>query len=374
MRNGIFPSPLSVALAVILSVTGSGALAADTDGSLDSMWSDQPKSAEGAAASYAPLCSLDSFRQSDLVLNGAWSGVGPFKGTGTTLIDQDRNTIKLNVDKSSITGAELSVNDSSEGLLKLEMSADFLLESLGARAAKVADFNAQLEKEKARLSAADQTDTVNLQAGRYLVYIHPTQTSSYKIRINSRDAGSEAIKQPVPETGTKPAKPNTDVATTHGAPPPSVPVNLKDQFLDLVNSWQRVKKTAVKDRNASALADVLSGAALTMQSNAIKWLQDHNSHYEVDAKSVVIDHYVELIKDRKYAVYSLIKESSKYINDASGQVMKDTTDVYNVNYTVEKINGHWFITDSAIVQPAKANAGEGKTTQQTPKTPGKDSH
>ncbi|MGH9553777.1 MAG: IMS domain-containing protein, partial [Terriglobales bacterium] len=121
---------------------------------------------------------------------------------------------------------------------------------------------------------------------------------------------------------------------------------LKDQFNDLINNWQRVKKAALFDLTARDLNSVLSGKALTTQLGAIKWLQDHHKHYEMDAKSVAVDHYVELVRGQKYAVYAKVIESSKYIDDTNKEVLKEVDDdSYTVNYTVEKSQDHWLITD-----------------------------
>jgi hypothetical protein len=72
-------------------------------------------------------------------------------------------------------------------------------------------------------------------------------------------------------------------------------------------------------------------------------------------KNVAVDHYVEVVKDQKYSVYAFVSESSKYVDDSSGQpqVLKDLNNNYDVIYAIEKIGDQWFITDSAINQPTK---------------------
>ena len=75
----------------------------------------------------------------------------------------------------------------------------------------------------------------------------------------------------------------------------------------------------------------------------------------MNPKSVVVDRYTETIKGQKYAVYAQVKESSKYMDEPTGQVIKDSEDTYNVNYTIEKSGDKWLISDSAIVtQPNKS--------------------
>lgn len=99
---------------------------------------------------------------------------------------------------------------------------------------------------------------------------------------------------------------------------------------------------------------MLSGRALVRQTDAIKWLQANKKYYDMNPRSVVVDRFNELTKGQKYAVYAQVKESSKYMDEPTGQVIKDSEDTYNVNYTIEKSGDKWLISDSAIVtQPNK---------------------
>jgi len=359
------------------------------DGSLDSMWNDQTPG-KGSERASAPLCTVESFKDSELIKTGAWLGVGPFRGDSNELVDANQNKITVSLNKNHIIGAQFSLADKPNDMLKLQMSADFLLESLGARPARIADFNTQLDGASAQLHASNSSNPVNLSAGRYLVYIFPEHNgadNNFVIRVNSKDATQEVIKStahPATSTSESPgwnsaAPVPTKTTVTTSAPPNSTPTSenpaiattlgtihttklssaeappagdLKGQFADLINNWQQIKCAAVKDKDAAALITVLSGKALSKQTDAVKWLTDHKKHYENSAKNVIVDHLVEVAKDQKYTVSAQITETSKYIDEASGQVLKDTTDTYSVDYTVERINGKWYITDSAKVTPA----------------------
>lgn len=91
------------------------------------------------------------------------------------------------------------------------------------------------------------------------------------------------------------------------------------------------------------------------QSDAIKWLQTNHKYYDMNPRTVVVDRFVDIVKGQKYAVYAQVKESSKYMDEPTGQVIKDSEDTYNVNYTIEKSGDKWLISDSSIVgQPTKS--------------------
>jgi len=124
---------------------------------------------------------------------------------------------------------------------------------------------------------------------------------------------------------------------------------LKEAFLDTINRWQKLKRIAVRQRQTKDLALVLSGKALTRQSDAIKWLTTNHRYYEMTPKGVTVDSYEEIVGGQRYAVYAQVKEFSKFMDDSTNQVIKTSDDVYNVNYTMEKVGNEWFINDSSIV-------------------------
>jgi len=455
VRRRDFTTALS--LTVLSSFVACGAaFAADPDPSLDQMWTDpavtekkaasEPvEAASEASTGSAPLCSVDSLKQSALIKTGGWPGIGPFKGDGNEYVDAGQNRLKLESAKDKITSAELRLTNQNKNtaIFNLEMSADFLLESLGAKEARISDFNGQLEKSRTQLLQSSEATPLNLTAGSYLVYMHPEQDKtsadkySFVIKVSSKDASSDMIRrhssgttaaanppatkptETTNENGWETTKPTTAAtapasgtpkttrtmmtstpglnfgietpkttttttttptkiasaiptqrtpATTSSAttsssdasstsPPDeaSTPLSLKDTFRDVIFSWQKLKKVAVRQRDTSELSTVLSGRALVRQSDAIKWLQTNKKYYDMNPKSVVVDRYTETIKGQKYAVYAQVKESSKYMDEPTGQIIKDSEDTYNVNYTIEKSGDKWLISDSAIVtQPSKS--------------------
>ena len=76
----------------------------------------------------------------------------------------------------------------------------------------------------------------------------------------------------------------------------------------------------------------------------------------MSAKGISVERFSEITPGQKYAVFVEIKELSKLMDDTNNQVIKETDDSYKVNYTVEKINGEWFITDSAFVDKSTTPA------------------
>ncbi|RTL38887.1 MAG: DUF4101 domain-containing protein [Candidatus Melainabacteria bacterium] len=470
MRRRDFTTAFSLTVISSFLTCGAG-FAADADPSLDQMFSDpavtekkaggatESSSVEasgGAGSGPAPLCSIDALKQSALIKTGGWPGIGPFKGDGSEYVDAGQNRLKIESAKDKITSAELRLNNQNKNtaIFNLEMSADFLLESLGAKEARISDFNGQLEKSRVQLLQSSESKPLNLSAGSYVVNLHPEQDKtaadkySFVIKVSSKDASSDLLKQHPPEsatdstdtdttpsrvasnpdkqsdttengwetskrtttttasktprttiasppglsfgietpkatrtTGSTPTKiatatpqrppvtsPNTASQATASSQPtttdssnpdetstaPAAPTSLKDTFREVIFNWQKLKKVAVRQRDTSELSTALSGKALIRQSDAIKWLQTNKKYYDMNPRSVVVDRYNELVKGQKYAVFAQVKESSKYMDEPTGQVIKDSEDTYNVNYTIEKSGDKWLISDSAIVtQPGK---------------------
>src|SRR4029453_12229211 len=140
-RNGRPAAVMPVVVAALIAffVLGAGARAADeATGALDSMWEDQAAAGApvppGSASTSAPMCTVKEFQDSSLVQKGGWPGVGPFKPGGADpheMIDSGDNRLKIQVNGEKVTEAYLSLvkdNTSSNVLLDLQMSANFLLE------------------------------------------------------------------------------------------------------------------------------------------------------------------------------------------------------------------------------------------------------
>lgn len=341
-------------------------------------------SAPRSMSATAPMITVEAFKQTSFIQTGNWPGLGPFKATlknANELSDPSENKLRLKVDQQKITEAELQLVKQpsvSNNFLNVQMTTDFLLEALGVKPKKISEFNSQLEKEKQSV-AAGAIDPVSLSAGRYLVsFVSPSQAAiseddrdrlALVIRVNSKDASEEAIREHSIGTG----EPATPIATATGAaasvrpaasqPPRAVPprtgigaiINpqpsdpLKQTFIDVIKSWQSIKKVAVRQRQTTELSNVLAGKALTRQSEAINWLQQNHKYYEMNPRGVVVSKYTELTPGRKFAVNAQVKEQSRFIDDSNGQVVKEGEDTYNVNYTIEKIGDKWFISDSAII-------------------------
>ncbi len=333
------------------------------------------------------MCNVTDFKESDLVKNPIWPGVGPFTDQGDNeYSDQAKNRLKLTVADTKVTAAQLALNNqsASQTFLHLQMSADFLLEALGARAQKISDFNKQLEQSKDQIGKS--TAPINLNAGNYIVAIQQADKSNYLITVNNRQTNKKVVSdlqsQPVTSSTGQPdngwndiadsTSPTTSTTTTTSRPsttpttrPTTKPVTvasattahptgvgqdmMKDLFLELIKRWQQIKKVAVRQRQSGDLAQVLSGSALTRQSNSIKWLSTNNKVYDITPRTLQVDRYVALEPGKKYNVYVKIKELSKLMDATTNAVVKESEDSYNVNYTIEKVGDQWFISDSAVI-------------------------
>lgn len=332
-----------------------------------------------------PLCKLASLQSSDLVKSGGWPGVGPFaqdKSDNAALVDDSKNRIKLKLSGEDVTHAELLlVNQSPKPsqLLAIQMTADFLLEAVGAQPGRIADFNNDMMKNQEKLAGATADGSVNLKAGTYVVQIQkkPAQEStvpgnvSFLIALDNQKPAIVASATPKtapptsfsiystpsatanPPTSTTPTTtpPKTAIATT--TPPQTTPKSddlLHKQFSNLITSWQQVKRAAVKNRQSASLSRILGGNALATQNRAIEWLIENKRYYEMTPVELKVLTYTE-ITPAKYEIETFIKERRQLVSADSMKVEKDTTQAYNVVYTVERIRGAWLITDTRMVKP-----------------------
>ncbi len=331
------------------------------------------------------MCNVADFKESDLIKSPIWPGVGPFTDQGDNQYsDQAQNRLKLTVADTKVTAAQLALSNqpASQTFLHLQMSVDFLLEALGARAQKISDFNKQLEQSKDQIGRSSAP--INLNAGNYIVAIQQPDKSNYLITVNNRQTNKKVVSDLQSQPSTTVSSTQSDIggwndiagsnnsaplrpsiastaasksaATASGNQQPATASTspagqdmMKDLFLELIKRWQQIKKVAVRQRQSADLAQVLSGSALTRQSNSIKWLSTNNKVYDITPRTLQVDRYIALEPGRKYAVYVKIKELSKLMDATTNAVVKESEDSYNVNYTIEKIGDQWFISDSAVI-------------------------
>jgi hypothetical protein len=322
------------------------------------------------------MCTLKQFQESHLVTRGGWPGVGPFSaglGSANEMVDQGSNRLKIQVSDDKVTEAALSLTREKPGtsdFLDLQMSANFLLEAVGARSRKIAEFNHELEKNKQAVLAGADAKPLTLSAGRYLVSIQKDGADgsgrvTYLLRVSSRDISKDLLQQhslsKEPDKGAGQALPDAAGPSepAQGTPPlasavPVAPVAdpLLEEFGNVIKNWQRIKKSATRTRQIAELSAVLSGRALVLQTDAVKWLSFNRKYWDMTPKGVTVERYSEVVPGKKYRVLAQVKQSRRFVDDVTGQVLKDVEDDDKVNYTVEKIGDHWFITDYAIVSSA----------------------
>ena len=380
---------LLLPLAIVVVSISPATFAQESTVSLDNLWDDEASKSTAPVPSLthpssAPMCGFQAFQGSYLVEKGGWTGVGPFKpgdGGPYELVDPQLNHLKLSVADEKITQVELSLTKEKPGkedFLDLQMAGSFLLEAVGAKAKKVADFTTEMEKNKEAILYQSGTHPVNLEAGHYLIAIKRKVTDNpdrfqYVFRVSSRDASPDAIKEHSVAQGGKNSQEagtgNANKVLVDGKIASVVTATndpaLKQEFLAVIQNWQKVKKTVTRQRQASELSNVLSGRALAVQTDSVKKLLSSHKYWEINPKGVAVDRYIEQVAGQKYQVLAQVKQSKKYVDEITGQVLKEDDDSDKVSYTMEKIGNQWFITDYSIISstPQAVKSGPGKASK-----------
>lgn len=328
-------------------------------------------------ATAAPLVKLDEFNNSHFIKQGGWPGIGPFHrqaGADDVFVDQAGNSLGLHVSGGRVSQATFNlVNKTAtyDDFLDLQVASEFLLEGLNVKPKTIMEFNQQLEDAKDSLLNQPATAPITINAGRYIATINKETNNqgegkfSFVLSVVSRDANPEVIKEHSKEIANSilNSKKQSDfiirqntAQETEPTPAKAPATNLSETFSKTIQNWQDIKKVAVRQRKTDELAQVLAGRALIRQTEAIKWLSNNHKFYDMSPKGISVERFSEVTPGQKYAVFVEIKELSKLMDDTNNQVIKETDDSYKVNYTVEKINGEWFITDSAFVDKSTTPA------------------
>lgn len=156
---------------------------------------------------------------------------------------------------------------------------------------------------------------------------------------------TESKPENKPETKPK-NEPDTKVDTSTDA--------LKNELCEVIKSWQRVKKEAVKTKNPAGLASILSGKALAAQTINIKWLTDNKQHYEISNQTARVDKYTVTGQNPKiYSVNAQVKELNKQIEDGTNRVIEEKNEAYDVNYTIEKVGNDYKISAFQLIKKPK---------------------
>lgn len=321
----------------------------------------------------APMCTVSAFKDSPLITGSGWASMGPFKdaGGGFEYVDDKNNRVKLDVSEDHISHAELTIaayeanRDPLINLLNMQMYIDFFLESLGIKASSIQSINVQLERNRDALLSEMQP--LNITGGRYSVVIEKRPATAgnavdYVVAVNSMDMNKKTVKQPF--VSSKPAEESGAADLRVAMLPPRGQQDyialshdqLKTQFADLISKWQRIKKQAVRTRQSEQLSSVLTGSALAVQTEAVKYLVSHRCYYDINPKGVSVEQFTEILPGRKYMVAAEVREAAKFIDEASGRVIKDVDDVNRVNYTIEKAGGKWVISNSKLLSASPTRA------------------
>ena len=341
-----------------------------------------------------PLTTLEQFAKSPLVQGTAWPGVGPFKtGEDNSLVDPQNASMRIDsTEQKQITGVDLRLaGRAARDFLTVEMASDFLLEALGTKPARIADFNAALEKNKTAILT--KRSNAAISAGRFRVRLLPDADDIQKLVVQVQNTETIADAAPgttrgdqtthsaldaifskikvVPgndsDSDSKPGKSGdsdtTKIASASGqsnSTSGSASNSLKEQMRTLIENWQKVKCTAVKKHDTKQLNTILTGKALGVQTKGVEWLAAHHQYIEMVPKTVTISRVDQVEKNKKYTVLATVKQSSKTFDEQSNQLLKEVEDTLNVVYTVEKQGDNYFISDSAIEKMATPQDGTKK--------------
>lgn len=428
------PSTVAIIVAAALGSVSffapSVAAQAEQDSSLDSMWDDQKKTnlseAQTAKTSSRSnknealeelkenLGSRLQFTESNLFKESVWPGVGPFNPSEISgdYKDNQNNRLRLKTQGDNLKSVELlltNLDKNSQGLLNMQLTLDFALESLGLKSSKISEINTFLEKNKEKLLVGEQgaseplstvTDGINLSV--MSISRSGEKSQDTLIKVQAKISGPDKIEDSllstlIPQTQpdvqevvavvpiqapqkAKPAKTTTAIKPTNqenkiGKPTiKAEPVktesakvepgkteqaktgndNFKEELGNVIRTWQAVKKEAVKSREIGELSKILSGPALNRQTLAIKWLSENKKLYEISQQTCRVEKYSLTSQNpKRYAVFAQVKEFSKYLDETTGKVQKESNDTYDVNYTIEKKGNSYTIVDYTLVTKAK---------------------
>lgn len=350
---------------------------------------------------YLGLASI--FINGDFVKSSTWPGFGPFKSSGDNeFMDSRENKMKLHVTGDQINAVEILVNEApstKQGFLNLQMVLDFVMEAVGAKPARISEVNRFIEKNKDTVIRGEIP--VVTSSGDYLVSLAPTAgKNAVDIQLTAKDGTTPKLSllpepekpldttpqwkeseppalQPVnttnnnaarsPKAAKKPPQTKTakvaptanDVTSTSTSTGTSSGDSLKKELGDVIRNWQTIKKAAVRERQTDQLTKILSGPALARQTTSIKWLADNKQYYDLTPEGVTVDKCTVLSqKPMRYSVFAKVKEHSKLMPESGSKPIDEQETTYDVNYTLERANDHWTISDSLIVKKNGDRTGQ----------------
>ena len=319
-----------------------------------------------------------------------------------------------------------------QSMLNLQMGVDFLLEGLGAKPAQIHIVNTEVSKNN-KLLTGNNYNPVQAIISPLVVSLQNvgvtegTDSSIYRVMVVNKNLSSTNVSQSKAEENNsskisslssentkekaekeEPAEVAVSSSTSESNNKPPVLATskssiakkqwsqvenlaaksensdskavttpnaltkdeqLKKDFQDVIQSWQRLKKTVVKEREASLLSQALAGKALIKQSDNVKWLISNHKYYEMTPGGAKIEKLTPLVAGKKYTVYAEVKEKTKFMDESTKKMLKESDDTYKVSYTIEKIGEHWLITDSALTKTIADKSASEKAKKSGARTP-----
>ncbi|MBX9938694.1 MAG: ARC6/PARC6 family protein [Candidatus Obscuribacterales bacterium] len=154
-----------------------------------------------------PLCTIDSFKMSELVKTSCWPGVGPFQSqkqgqsqNEISLSDPQENKLHFQAEGDKLARAELLLvghRNDGLGMLNLQMVSAYLLEAIGAKNKRIADFNDFLEKHKHSLAhGSKDAGSISTTSGPYDIVLKSAVSEgnpAFLIQVKKHHSDSHSL-------------------------------------------------------------------------------------------------------------------------------------------------------------------------------------
>ncbi len=154
-----------------------------------------------------PLCTIDSFKMSELVKTSCWPGVGPFQSqkqgqsqNEVSLSDPQENKLHFQAEGDKLARAELLLighKNDGLGMLNLQMVSAYLLEAIGAKNKRIADFNDFLEKHKHSLvHGGKDAGSISTTSGPYDIVLKSAVSEgnpAFLIQVKKHHSDSHSL-------------------------------------------------------------------------------------------------------------------------------------------------------------------------------------
>ena len=203
---------------------------------------------------------LNAFLNSDFVRTSVWPGIGPFQNTANNrLTDPTGNQLTYATSGKQISLCQLEMRggtNEAQCMLNLQMSVDFLLESLGAKPAQIHIVNSELSKSS-KLLMGNNYNPVHTTVAPFIVSLQNlginagTENSLYRIVIANQNLSSGDLEISKNTEDKNPSVEDTQENMQVAVAPPSTPVS-PSTFSQQVTKSNQVIRTSPEIKSSGA--------------------------------------------------------------------------------------------------------------------------